>query len=304
MSAALNAVCASFLETLRVRGCASATLKTRVQSFALLAKFFTGIGITDLREVTREHVAVFQRWLAASSYADQTRRVHLATLRGLFAYLERTGAILLNPCEDMALPLLTKRLPHSGLTRKQALTVLDAPNVLTRTGFRDKAILEVFYATGLRLAELAQLRITDVECSIGFVRVNNGKGGKDRVVPLGATACRCVCQYLIQARDHWVRANPAEQALWLSSISPHSALKAQAIQVRVRHYGLTAGVRVTAHILRHTCATHLVSNGANIAAVQRLLGHTSLATTELYTHVTLSEIKTAYHRAHPRSRSA
>jgi integrase/recombinase XerD len=237
-----------------------------------------------------------------SRYAIQTRRVHLSTLREFCKHLERVGAILVNPCEGLALPRLTGRLPRSGLTREQALEILATPNLRTRIGIRDRAMLEVFYSTGLRLAELTRLKTVDVDCPNGLVRVNRGKGGRDRIVPLGAMACRCVCQYLSQARDHWARANPAEQALWLGSIAPHGALNAQAIQVRVRHQGRAAGVHVTPHILRHTCATHLVSNGANIVAVQRLLGHASLATTEIYTRITLSEIKTAYHQAHPRSR--
>ncbi len=301
---ALDALRASFLESLRVRRCAPATLATRAQSLAVLGAFLAGIGVADAREVTREHVAAFQCWLMARNYTDHTRRVHLAALRAFFAHLERTDAILVNPCADLVLPRIHTRLPRGVLTREEARRVLATPDVQTRAGLRDKAILEVFYSTGLRLAELARLTIFDVDHRHGFVRVNRGKGGKDRIVPLGATACECVREYLAQARAGWSQANKDDRALWLGSIAPHGPIQAQAIQVMVRRYGQAAGVRVTPHLWRHTCATHLVSNGASLAAVQRLLGHASLATTQLYTRVTIAEVKATHQRAHPRSRRA
>ena len=301
---ALDALRAAFIESLRVRRCAPATLATRAQSLAVLGAFLAGNGVADVREVTREHVAAFQRWLMARSYTDQTRRVHLSALRAFFAHLERTDAILVNPCAGLVLPRLARRLPRGVLTREEARRVLATPEVRTKKGLRDKAILEVFYSTGLRLAELARLTIFDVDHRHGFVRVNKGKGGKDRIVPLGAQACGCVRAYLADARAAWSRAHPGERALWLGGIAPHGAVKAQAIQVMVRRYGRAAGLRVTPHLWRHTCATHLVSNGANLAAVQRLLGHASLETTQLYTRVTIAEVKATHRKTHPRSRRA
>jgi integrase/recombinase XerD len=295
---------AAFLEALRVRHQAQATVTTRTQSLAVLGAFLAESGVADVREVNRGHVAAFQHWLLARSYSDHTRSVHLAALRAFFAHLEKTDAILVNPCADLVLPRLARRLPRGVLTREQARRVLDAPDVRTRIGLRDRAILEVFYSTGVRLSELARLTIFDVDHRHGFVRVNKGKGGKDRIVPLGAKACECVRQYLTQARAAWSQANPGDRALWLGGIAPHRALKAQAIQVMVRRHGQAAGVRVTPHLWRHTCATHLVGNGANLAAVQRLLGHASLETTQLYTRVTIAEVQATHRRAHPRSRRA
>ncbi len=301
MSALFEIARASFLESLRVRQYAAATVATRAQSLVMLSAFLAENGIADVREIDRGHVAAFQRWLAAKSYTDQTRLVHLATLRAFFAYLERTGTILVNPCTDLVVPRLPVQLPGGVLTRKEARRILAAPDEQSRTGLRDKAILEVFYSTGLRLSELARLTLFDVDCLHGIVRVNKGKGGKDRVVPLGSKAIGCLRAYLTQARAEWSQRNPGEHALWLGSIAPHGALKTQAIQVMVRRSGRAAGMRVTPHLWRHTCATHLVGNGAGLVVVQQLLGHASLATTQLYARVTLSEIKEAYHRAHPRS---
>ena len=295
--------CAAFIESLRVRRCAPATLATRAQSLAVLGAFLAGSGVADVREVTREHVAAFQRWLMARSYTDQTRRVHLSALRAFFAHLERIDAILVNPCASLVLPRMTRRLPRGVLTREEARRVLAAPDVRTKKGLRDKAILEVFYSTGLRLAELARLTVFDLDHRNGFVRVNRGKGGKDRVVPIGAKACGFVREYLAQVRLEWSKANPDERALWLSSRRPHGPLKMQMIEVMVKHHGRAAGVRVTPHVWRHTCATHLVANGANLAAVQRQLGHKSLRTTQLYTRVAVPDLVAMHARAHPRSRT-
>jgi len=302
MSADFDALGASFLEALRVRRCAAATLATRKQSLVTVAAFLAELTIADVREITREHVAAFQRWLVGRNYSEHSRSVHLAGLRAFFAHLERTDAILVNPCAGLVVPRLASRLPRGVLTREEARRILNTPDVQTRTGLRDKAILEVFYSTGLRLAELTRLTVFDVDPKHGFVRVNKGKGGKDRIVPLGSSAANCVREYLAQARAHWSQANRDERALWLGSIAPHGALKTQAIQVMVRHYGQAAGLRITPHLWRHTCATHLVANGANLASVQRLLGHASLETTQLYARVTMGEVKATHEKAHPRSR--
>lgn len=302
--AGLDALRASFLESLRVRRYAPATLTQRGQSLGIFFAFLAERRVGDVREVTREHVRGFAAWLAGKSYTDHTRCAHLAALRAFFAHLERIDAILVNPCADLVLPRIHKRLPRGVLSREEARRVLDAPDVQTRTGLRDKAILEVFYSTGLRLAELARLTVFDLDHRNGFVRVNRGKGGKDRIVPIGAKACGFVREYLAQVRAVWSQDNRDERALWLSSQRPHGPLKPQMIEVMVKQCGRAVGVRVTPHVWRHTCATHLVANGANLAAVQRQLGHKSLRTTQIYTRVAIPDLVTMHAKAHPRSRSA
>ena len=149
---------------------------------------------------------------------------------------------------------------------------------------------------------MARLTIHDADYKNGFVRVTKGKGGKDRVVPLGRKACDYVREYLQKVRSEWSKANRDERALWLSSKQPHGPLKSQAIEVMVKQYGREAGIKknVTPHVWRHTCATHLVTDGANIAYVQRLLGHRSLRTTQIYTRTTIAEIKAMHTKAHPK----
>jgi site-specific recombinase XerD len=253
-------------------------------------------------------VGDYQLWLQGCGYAIQTVHVHLQALRRFFEHLETTDVILVNPCAGIMLPKLASRLPKVVLTQDEARALLDAPDTQTKIGIRDKAILETFYSTGIRLAEMARLTIHDADYKNGFVRVIKGKGDKDRVVPLGRKACDYVREYLQKVRAEWVRAAHAidERALWLSSKHPHGPLKSQAIEVMVKQYGRKAGLQknITPHVWRHTCATHLVTDGANIAYVQRLLGHRSLRTTQIYTRTTIAEIKATHAKAHPRNRKA
>ena len=291
-----------FVEALRVQRYSPATLAARTQSLAILFRYLAGIGVADVREVSREHVRGFQLWLAARDYTEHTRSAHLASVRAFFAHLEKIDAIFINPCLDMVLPRITRRLPQGVLTLAQVRKILDAPDTQAQSGLRDRAILEVFYSTGLRIAELARLEVFDVDHRNGFIRVNLGKGGRDRVVPLGKKACDYVREYLAKVRAEWSRASRDERALWLSSKAPHGALKAQAIEVMVRQYGRVAGLRVTPHLWRHTCATHLVANGASIATVQRQLGHKSLRTTQIYTRVAVPDLVAMHRKSHPRSK--
>ena len=179
------------------------------------------------------------------------------------------------------------------------------PDAQTMIGIRNRAILETFYSTGIRLEEMTRLTIFDVDQAQGFVRINLGKFAKDRVVPLGCKASECLREYLGKVRTNWSLANHDERALWLSSQTPHGPLKSQGIAVLVQHNGHQAGLMkpVTPHVWRHTCASHLVARGANIAYVQRLLGHRSLRTTQIYTRTTITELKATHAQAHPRGRS-
>ena len=291
-----------FLEALKVRRFSPATITSRQASLAVFFGWLAGSGIADVREVSRQTVRDYQLWLQGRGYAVPTVQVHLQALRRFFEHLETTDVILVNPCAGIMLPKLASRLPKVVLTQGEARALLDAPDTQTKIGIRDKAVLEMFYSTGIRLAEMARLTIHDADYKNGFVRVTKGKGGKDRVVPLGRKACDYVREYLQKVRSEWSKANRDERALWLSSKQPHGPLKSQAIEVMVKQYGREAGIKknVTPHVWRHTCATHLVTDGANIAYVQRLLGHRSLRTTQIYTRTTIAEIKAMHTKAHPK----
>jgi integrase/recombinase XerD len=303
----------TFLESLRVRSFSPATLDSRGQSLSSFFGFLVKSGIDDVREVTAETIREYQLWLAtpkprggglsSQPWKMNTVHVKLMALRKFFEHLEKTDVVLVNPCLKMILPKLEERLPRTVLTLAEARAILDVPDTQTRKGIRDKAILELFYSTGIRLEEMSNLTIHDADTRNGFLRVNKGKFAKDRVVPMGRKASDYVAEYLTKVRSEWSKEKKDERALWLCSIEPYRPLKKQAIAVYVRDYARACGIarRVTPHIWRHSCATHLVAGGSNIAYVQRLLGHRSLATTQIYTRVAIPEVQQTF-KKHPRSR--
>jgi len=293
----------AFLESLRVRGQSPATLKARSQSLSTFFLWMAGEGIEDVREITREHMRAYGLWLRSQPFTTHTVHMKLISLRRFFEHLEATDAVLINPCVGLILPKFEDRLPRGVLSQAEARRVLDAPDTQTKKGIRDKAILELFYSTGIRGEEMAALTLYDVDTKAGFVRVTKGKFAKDRVVPMGAKASDYVAEYLRKVRLPWSQHQKDERSLWLASIWPHGPLKKQAIAAMVRDYKLLAGVERPGrtHLWRHTCATHMVQGGANLAYVQRLLGHRSLETTAIYTRVSAEEVADTIRRKHPRS---
>ncbi len=291
----------SFLEALHVRSYSKATLETHRGSLGTFFRYLIGLGIEDLRSVDRETIRDYQLWLSSRGYTTWTKTTKLEGLRRFFEYLEKTDAVLINPCESLVLAKAGERLPKKIFTREEARKILDQPDTQTRCGIRDKAILELFYSTGIRLSEMWKLTIYDVDYTHGFLRINQGKFAKDRVVPMGKRACHSLREYITKVRSQWSKENRDERALWLIGVRPYRAIDKQAISVYMRNYIREAGLSGSAHTWRHTCASHMVSTGANIAYVQRLLGHRSLRTTQVYTRVTALELKQTLKRFHPRS---
>ena len=299
---ALAAECARFLEAQRVRGRSEATIRSQEGSLRVFEGFLGGIGATDVRAVTEGTVRAYAAWLQKRGGTVATQHVRLLALRRFFEHLLGADAVLVNPCAGFTLPTLPDRLPRNVLTRAQAKRVLDAPDTATKGGLRDRAILELLYSTGLRLGEVARLTVHDIDCRTGFVRVHGGKGAKDRVVPVGRKAADYMAEYLRVVRAEWARDKREERALWLSANRPHGPVTAQAISVLLKNYLRACGIKAgRAHVWRHSCATHLVAAGANIAYVQRLLGHRRIETTQVYTRVTPNEARASHRRAHPRA---
>lgn len=286
-----------------MRGYSEATRTHYGQSLNVLFQFLASQAVDDVREVTGAILRDYRAFLLAH-YRTWSVHAHLQAARRFFEHLERSDAILLNPCAGIVLPRLGKRLPRVVLTPGEARRMLEEPDTQTRRGIRDRAILEVFYSTGIRLEEMTGLTIHDVDTRQGFLRINRGKFAKDRIVPLGRKACDYVREYLQKVRSEWSRADREQRALWLSFKRPHQPLKKQAIEVMVRDYARRAGLgkRVTPHVWRHTCATHLAANGSDLVHVQRLLGHRSLRTTQIYTRVSIPDVRRTLRHAHPRYR--
>jgi integrase/recombinase XerD len=290
-----EALVSSFLESLQVQNYSPETIKSRLDSLFCFFKFLRRNGITDLREVGRPTIQNYQAWLLHHQSIGSVL-VRLVALRRFFAYLESTDQILINPCQKMVLPKQPDRLPRAVLSKRQARQILRLPDTRRPKGIRDRALLELFYSSGLRLSEMTALQLQDLDLRNGLVRVNQGKGNRDRIVPIGKTACHWLGEYL-KVRSGWLRTGrQLTDRLWLGAIAAHQSLKKEAVAATVRRYGKNA------HAWRHGFATHLLNGGANIVQVQRLLGHRSIQTTEIYTRVTLGDVKKTFRKTHPRER--
>jgi site-specific recombinase XerD len=289
---------ADYLEALRVRGLATATLTSREQA---VRRFLARLGRKDIRAITRADVQAHAVALAGE-LTPGSRCVHLSALRSFFAWLETRDAVLVNPCVGVPLPKQPDRLPRRVLTTAEVARVLAQPNAETHQGKRDRALLEVLYSSGLRLAEAAALGVHDLDLTSGLVRVNRGKGGRGRVASLGASAVEALRLYL-DVRHGWMAeaGGAFTPALWLSPNKPHGPLQKEAVALTVRRCAQRAGIgSVGAHAWRHTCATHLMRDGAGLVYVQRLLGHRSLKTTQIYTRVSANDVRAMVQKSHPR----
>ena len=231
------------------------------------------------------------------SARSAARAVH--AVRGLYRFAVRESRIDADPMENLKAPRAFPALPRY-LTTAQVDALLAAPDVATPLGIRDRAILEVLYATGLRVSELIGLRPGDVEMQVGVLTCF-GKGRKERLVPLGRTARRWVQRYVEEVRGALGRRRLAAAELFVSQRG--GRLSRMGLWGIVRRHAVTAGVErtLTPHVLRHSFATHLLERGADLRALQAMLGHADISTTQIYTHVTRERLRKVYDRYHPRA---
>lgn len=229
----------------------------------------------------------------------QARRI--SVLKGFYALLHRRGYLLTNPAASLEYPRAEQRLPRSVLTREEARKLVEAPDSGLPLGLRDRAILETLYATGIRAAELANLRMQDVDTEERVVRVVLGKGRKDRNVPLTRAAAEAIDVYLVEGRP---RLRGARRSPLLFLALRGGKMRDDTLNGLIADWARRAGIarHVTCHTFRHSAATHLLKGGADIRHIQALLGHASLQTTERYTRVEVSDLHKVIQRAHPRGR--
>lgn len=245
--------------------------------------------------------ADIEAWFAerhAQTRASTANR-RLATLRRYYAWALRQQRIERDPCLTLRAARQAPRLPKT-LTEAQVDALLAAPDVESELGLRDRAMLETLYATGLRVSELVNLGMLEVSLNEGVVRVTQGKGGKDRLVPLGAEAAHWIERYCAGSRP-LLLGGRASNALFVTARA--AAMTRQAFWQLVKKYALQAGVHapLSPHVLRHAFATHLLNHGADLRVVQMLLGHADISTTQIYTHVARERLKALHARHHPRA---
>ena len=295
------ALLTQYVEALRVRRYSESSIEKARVELPRLIHHLEDDGIRDARSVSEEHLAAYARHLErrisrrGAPLAAASRASAISTVRRFFAFLASRGHLLHDPAESIPLPR-SARLPRGILSESQARRLMASPFPASLIGKRDRAILELLYGAGIRLGEAVRADVSDLDLSQGLLLVRNGKGKKDRVVPVGGRAAIALGTYLAAIRPELVRR--LEQALFLSRDG--ARLSKIGLQAMVKRHGQAIGVHVSPHTLRHTCATHLLRGGADIRHVQELLGHRSLQTTALYTRVAVEDLRQVLARAHPR----
>ena len=315
---AFNKLLFSFKEHLKVKNYSPRSIEAYSHHLLGFFAHLESAGITDVKRVTRDVLTEYQLTITehtsartnGQGYAPGTISLKVRSIKRLFEYLEETGKLLVNPAERIKEPEKETRLPRAVLTPDEAKKILDQPDTGTMIGLRSRAMIEVLYSTGIRLEELINLTLYDCDLQGGLLRIK-GKFSRDRVVPLGRHAIKFIKQYITHVRQHHGerRRNPekrlrTEQTKSLFVSKMRTPLSAQVIEKMVRTYAKQAGVtkRVTPHVFRHTFATELLRNGADLAAVQKMLGHSGLSVTHIYTHVAGVEVKKTHTQSHPRER--
>jgi len=292
-----------FLSYLRVeRGLAQNTILAYGHDLKSFAAFLRKRHKVRLEDVTREDIVDFLSGLYKEKLDSRSVARYLVSLRGIYKFAMMEGMVTTDPTENLESPKIRSSLP-TYLRVEEIDKLLEAPNLATPIGLRDRAMLEVLYSTGLRVSELLNLRISDIDMRIGCVRCI-GKGDKERLVPIGRKAIEAVEQYLAQARPKFARPSsppPHNQVLFLTRNGRR--LSRVGIWKILHDYGVRLGLRgrLTPHKLRHSFATHLLERGADLRSVQLMLGHADISTTQIYTHVVEERLKQIYKAHHPRA---
>jgi integrase/recombinase XerD len=292
-----------FLSYLRVeKGLAQNTILAYGRDLKKFAQFLAKRHKTRIENVNREDIVDFLSSLYKEKLDSRSVARYLVSLRGLYKFAMMEELVTTDPTENLESPKVRSSLP-TYLRVEEIDKLLQAPDLGTPSGLRDRAMLEVLYSTGLRVSELLNLRISDIDMRMGCVRCI-GKGDKERLVPIGRKAIEAVEQYLAHARPKFARPSsppPHNQVLFLTRLGKR--LSRVAIWRILHDYGIRLGLRgkLTPHKLRHSFATHLLEGGADLRSVQLMLGHADISTTQIYTHVVEERLKQIYKAHHPRA---
>ncbi len=295
---------ATFCDAMGARGLAETTISNRRRMLGFLAEWLQDRGVTRPSDVTKPMLDRYQRWLYHYRKTDgdpltfRSQHARLVAVRAFFKWAARQNLILYNPASELELPRVEKRLPKAVLTIGETEMVLAQPNLEHPGGLRDRAMLEMFYSTGMRRMELANLQLFDVDFDRRTVFVRQGKGRKDRMVPVGERALAWVNRYLIDVRPRWA---PVPDDNWLFLTHDGTPFSPSRLTQMARNYIKASGVgkQGACHLFRHTMATLMLEGGADIRHIQAMLGHVRLETTEIYTQVSIRHLQQIHAACHP-----
>lgn len=279
------------------KGLSVNTLDSYSGDLVRYANFLRGMGIVDIGETSKLEVMAYLLSLRKQSLSGKTVARSISVLRGFYRWLSDEGVLQGNPLEDMESPRTTRSLPEV-LSLDEVESLLNQPDPSNPIGMRDKAMLELLYATGLRVSELTNLVLNDINMEAGYLSVL-GKGARQRIVPMGQGALHWLMRYLEGSRKRLLGNNQSRLAFvsqWGKGMTRQGFWKI------MKKYALMAGIRkkISPHTLRHSFASHLLEGGADLRSVQSLLGHVDISTTQIYTHVTRERLKRVHARFHPR----
>ncbi|WP_338776909.1 site-specific tyrosine recombinase XerD [Metabacillus sp. FJAT-52054] len=281
------------------RGLSHNTVVSYERDLKNYLRFWAGQELDSLNKVSRVHIIHFLKMLKESGKSSKTIARHIASIRAFHQFLLRERAVDQDPSVHIETPQVERTLPKV-LSLEEVEKLMDTPLMNSPFGYRDKAMLELMYATGIRVSEMTELNLADVHLEMGFIRCF-GKGSKERIVPIGRTAAGAIHDYLEKGRVKLASRKETTDALFLNHHGKR--ITRQGFWKNLKKISLEAGIQkeLTPHTLRHSFATHLLENGADLRAVQEMLGHADISTTQIYTHVTKTRLKDVYQQFHPRA---
>lgn len=259
--------------------------------------YLADTGISDVALATKTTVLTYLLSLQKKGKASSTVSRTLASLRSFYLFMLQNGCVSTNPTSNLEAPHVEKKVPQI-LAGADVELLLDQPKDSDNKGIRDKAMLELLYATGIRVSELINLDITDVNIPMSFIRCNSGK--KERIIPMGNKAKEALADYIANVRNYMIK-NTDETALFVNCGGVR--LSRQGFWKLIKHYQHEAGIQteITPHTLRHSFAAHLLENGADLRSIQEMMGHADISSTQVYSRMMNSKLKDVYAKAHPRA---
>ncbi|MFA5339599.1 MAG: site-specific tyrosine recombinase XerD [Candidatus Omnitrophota bacterium] len=287
-----------FMDYLSVeRGLSKNTLESYSRDLNKYAGYLKKKGINNLDKVKRPDIQDFMMGLKNDKLNASSIARNLVAIKVFHRYLTSQRLLKEDVTSVIETPKLWKTLPDV-LDEKEVEAILDSPNTRLKQGLRDRAALELMYATGMRVSELVNLKLTDIHIDMGFVKCL-GKGQKERIIPVGSKAKEAIQKYLEKARPKFLKKDDSG-AIFLTRLG--KPMSRQTFWMVIKHYVKDARIkkRVTPHTLRHSFATHLLQNGADLRIVQELLGHVNISTTQIYTHINKERLKQIHQKFHPR----
>ncbi len=254
-------------------------------------------GITDLKKVKKETVNEYLQYMSSKGKSPATVTRSTASIRSFYNYMLREGRVKTNPAKAVTSQKVERKYPEI-LTNREVELFLEQPKCVDEKGFRDHAMLELLYATGIRVSELIGLNVEDVNLTVGFIRCTTH--GKERIIPLYTAAVKALREYMEKIRPRII-ADENQQALFVNMSGER--MSRQGFWKIIKYYQEKAEINkdITPHTLRHSFAVHLLENGADLRSIQEMLGHADISSTQIYTHVIQKQLKDVYNKAHPRA---